>query len=96
MSAVGALVIVAVWALIGVSASIWMGRHGHEPFGWGTLGSLLGPSSCSLPVPTRERTRDLAAVVSVAAAVRRRHSSAASPSPFPAEVPPPVLIVSAS
>jgi nucleotide-binding universal stress UspA family protein len=44
MSATAALLIfVLVWLAIGVVASLVMGRRGHEPFIWGTLGAALGP-----------------------------------------------------
>ncbi len=37
------LVVIVVWLLIGVVASVVMGRRGHRPFTWGILGAALGP-----------------------------------------------------
>ncbi len=36
-------IIAALWVLIGVTASIVMGRRGHSSFTWLLLGALLGP-----------------------------------------------------
>ena len=44
MSPTGALLaVVIVWLVIGIVASIAMGRRGHHPFTWGALGAVLGP-----------------------------------------------------
>lgn len=40
---VALLIILAVWVTIGVTASIFMGRRGHNPFAWLALGMILGP-----------------------------------------------------
>lgn len=37
------LTIAAVWVLIGVTASLVMGRRGHSSYTWLLLGALLGP-----------------------------------------------------
>jgi nucleotide-binding universal stress UspA family protein len=37
------LILLAVWVTIGVIASIFMGRRGHNPFAWLALGAILGP-----------------------------------------------------
>ncbi len=37
------LLVGAVWAAIGVAASILMGRRGHSSFAWLVLGAALGP-----------------------------------------------------
>jgi nucleotide-binding universal stress UspA family protein len=44
MSATTALFIfLGVWVTIGIVASIFMGRRGHNPFAWLVLGTMLGP-----------------------------------------------------
>lgn len=58
--------IAGLWALVGVAASIVMGRRGHNPFAWLLLGAILGP----LVIPVAqvavrdERTRQRREVVS--------------------------------
>jgi nucleotide-binding universal stress UspA family protein len=37
------LILLVVWVTIGVVASIFMGRRGHNPFAWLVLGAILGP-----------------------------------------------------
>ena len=37
------LLVLLVWALIGVSTALVMGRRGHQPFTWLLLGFILGP-----------------------------------------------------
>jgi hypothetical protein len=39
----GLLAVVIAWVVIGIVASIAMGRRGHHPFTWGALGAVLGP-----------------------------------------------------
>lgn len=48
----------AVWLAIGVTASILMGRRGHDAFGWLLIGSILGPLAIPLAIRTirEERT----------------------------------------
>jgi nucleotide-binding universal stress UspA family protein len=61
MSATAALLIfVLVWLAIGVVASLVMGRRGHEPFIWGTLGAALGPLVIPLASGSVQRERDAA------------------------------------
>jgi hypothetical protein len=44
MSATTALFIVlGVWVTIGIVASIFMGRRGHNPFAWLVFGTIFGP-----------------------------------------------------
>jgi nucleotide-binding universal stress UspA family protein len=37
------IIVVLVWALLGVSMAVVMGRRGHQPFMWLVLGIVLGP-----------------------------------------------------
>ncbi len=37
------LILLVVWVTIGVIASIFMGRRGHNPFAWLVFGAILGP-----------------------------------------------------
>lgn len=37
------LILFMSFATIGVAASIFMGRRGHNPFAWLLLGAILGP-----------------------------------------------------
>lgn len=49
----------AAWALIGVTASIVMGRRGHNSFTWLLLGAVLGPLAVPLGVrAVRDERRD--------------------------------------
>lgn len=53
------LLIAGIWALIGVTASIVMGRRGHNWFTWLLLGALLGPLVVPLGLQTvRAERRD--------------------------------------
>jgi len=53
MSATAALAIVMlIWSLIGTAAAIIMGRHGHDRFTWGVLGTVLGPLVVPLALVT--------------------------------------------
>jgi len=45
------LVALLVWAAIGVTASIVMGRRGHDAFGWLLIGMALGP--LAIPIAVR-------------------------------------------
>jgi nucleotide-binding universal stress UspA family protein len=42
------LVVGAVWVAIGVTASVFMGRRGHDAFGWLVIGMVLGPLTIPL------------------------------------------------
>jgi nucleotide-binding universal stress UspA family protein len=60
MSATGALlVVVIVWLLIGVIASVVMGRRGHDPRFWGSLGALWGPLVIPLALSRGREDREL-------------------------------------
>ncbi len=37
------IIVALVWALLGVSMAVLMGRRGHQPFMWLVLGIVLGP-----------------------------------------------------
>jgi nucleotide-binding universal stress UspA family protein len=37
------IIVALVWALLGVSMAVVMGRRGHQPFMWLVLGIVLGP-----------------------------------------------------
>jgi nucleotide-binding universal stress UspA family protein len=47
----------ALWALIGVTASIVMGRRGHNSFTWLLLGAFLGPLVIPLAIGTARAAR---------------------------------------
>ena len=49
-------IIWALWALIGVTASIVMGRRGHSSFSWLLLGAILGPLVIPLALGTARAT----------------------------------------
>jgi len=51
-----------VWLAIGLTASVMMGRRGHDAFGWLVIGTVLGPVAIPIAVrtireeqPTRRR-----------------------------------------
>jgi nucleotide-binding universal stress UspA family protein len=44
------LSVAAVWAVIGLTLSLVMGRRGHNGFGWLVLGCLLGPLAVALAI----------------------------------------------
>jgi nucleotide-binding universal stress UspA family protein len=48
----------ALWIVIGVSASIVMGRRGYSPFAWLLLGAILGPLVIPLAVGTVRAARE--------------------------------------
>ena len=48
----------ALWIVIGVSASIVMGRRGYNPFAWLLLGATLGPLVIPMAVGTVRATRE--------------------------------------
>jgi nucleotide-binding universal stress UspA family protein len=52
-------VIAAIWASIGIVASIVMGRRGHSAYTWLLLGAVLGPIVIPLSIPAiRSERRD--------------------------------------
>jgi nucleotide-binding universal stress UspA family protein len=56
MSATTALGALAVlWVGIGLLLALVMGRHGHDPFAWWLLGTLLGPLALPLAVAADQR-----------------------------------------
>lgn len=44
------LVIAGCWLLIGLGLAVEMGRRGYETYGWGVLGTLLGPFAIVLAI----------------------------------------------
>ena len=49
MSATTAMFTLAgIWIGIGLLLALVMGRHGHDPFAWWLLGTLLGPLALPL------------------------------------------------
>lgn len=44
------LVVGVVWVTIGITASVLMGRRGHDAFGWLVIGIVLGPVAIPLAV----------------------------------------------
>lgn len=53
------MIIAGSWALVGVAASIVMGRRGHSPFTWLLLGAILGPLAIPLALlALRDERRD--------------------------------------
>jgi hypothetical protein len=49
MSATTAMFTLAgIWIGIGLLLALVMGRHGHDPFAWWLLGTLLGPLAIPL------------------------------------------------
>jgi hypothetical protein len=51
------LIVAAIWVLSGLVASYFMGRRGHNPFGWWFLGAVFGPLVLVLAVDAvRRRT----------------------------------------
>jgi nucleotide-binding universal stress UspA family protein len=51
------LLVVLVWLLIGIVASVVMARRGHDLRRWGALGALWGPLVIPLAVSTHNRSR---------------------------------------
>jgi nucleotide-binding universal stress UspA family protein len=49
-SGVFVLFVVLLWVTIGVVLSLWLGRRGHNPFGWFVLGAILGPVAIAFAV----------------------------------------------
>jgi nucleotide-binding universal stress UspA family protein len=41
-----------VWLAIGLTASVMMGRRGHDAFGWLVIGTVLGPLAIPIAVRT--------------------------------------------
>jgi nucleotide-binding universal stress UspA family protein len=46
------LAAILVWLAIGLTASVVMGRRGHDPFGWLVIGTVLGPVAIPIAVRT--------------------------------------------
>lgn len=67
------------WVAIGLALSIWMGRRGHDSFGWLVTGALLGPLAIVLAVDARRRTEALQPA-------SLRHGPPAIPSSGPIDV----------
>jgi nucleotide-binding universal stress UspA family protein len=64
MSATTALLILAaVWVGVGLLLALVMGRHGHDPFAWWLLGTLLGPLALPLAISAQRRRRGQAWLV---------------------------------
>ena len=60
-TALGALA--ATWVAVGLLLAVVMGRHGHDPFAWWLLGTVLGPLALPLAVAAQQRLRGRAWVV---------------------------------
>jgi nucleotide-binding universal stress UspA family protein len=64
MSATTALpTLAATWVGIGLLLALIMGRHGHDPFAWWLLGTLLGPLALPLAVSAEHRRGERAWLV---------------------------------
>lgn len=48
----------AVWLVIGLTLSLFMGRRGHLAFGWFVLGTLMGPMALILAAAVRRHPED--------------------------------------
>ena len=48
-----------VWLAIGLTASIVMGRRGHDAFGWLVIGTVLGPLAIPIAVRTIREERPI-------------------------------------
>ena len=57
------LTLAATWIGIGVLLALLMGRHGHDPFAWWLLGTLLGPLALPLAVAAERRRGERAWLV---------------------------------
>jgi nucleotide-binding universal stress UspA family protein len=56
MSATTAMfTLVGIWIGFGLLLALVMGRHGHDPFAWWLLGTLLGPPALPLAVSAERR-----------------------------------------
>lgn len=44
------VLIAAVWLAVGLGLAVFMGRRGHNAFGWGVIGVLLGPLGVALAI----------------------------------------------
>ncbi|HSO56490.1 MAG TPA: hypothetical protein VL330_27970 [Actinomycetes bacterium] len=56
MSATTAMFMLAgIWIGFGLLLALIMGRHGHDPFAWWLLGTLLGPLAVPLAVSSEGR-----------------------------------------
>jgi nucleotide-binding universal stress UspA family protein len=64
MSATTALLaLAATWVGVGLLLALVMGRHGHDPFAWWLLGTLLGPLALPLAVSAQRRREEQAWLV---------------------------------
>jgi nucleotide-binding universal stress UspA family protein len=61
MSATTAMFTLAgIWIGIGLLLALVMGRHGHDPFAWWLLGTLLGPLAIPLALSAERRQAERA------------------------------------
>jgi nucleotide-binding universal stress UspA family protein len=61
MSATTALLtLAATWVGVGLLVALVMGRHGHDPFAWWLLGTILGPLVVPLVAAAEHRRADRA------------------------------------
>jgi nucleotide-binding universal stress UspA family protein len=61
MSATTAMFTLAgIWIGIGLLLALVMGRHGHDPFAWWLLGTLLGPLALPLALSAERRQAERA------------------------------------
>jgi nucleotide-binding universal stress UspA family protein len=61
MSATPAMFTLAgIWIGIGLLLALVMGRHGHDPFAWWLLGTLLGPLALPLALSAERRQAERA------------------------------------
>src|SRR5512133_3687934 len=60
-TALGALA--ATWVGVGLLLALIMGRHGHDPYAWWLLGTLLGPLAFPLAVAAERRREERAWLV---------------------------------
>ena len=68
MSATTAMFILAgIWIGFGLVLALIMGRHGHDPFAWWLLGTLLGPVALPLAVSAERRQAEQAEQLRVGA-----------------------------
>lgn len=52
-------ILAAVWVAIGLTLGTWMGRRGHNGFGWLVLGVVMGPFAVLLAVVARREDEQL-------------------------------------
>jgi hypothetical protein len=66
------LTLAAIWVATGLLTGLAMGRHGHDPFAWWLLGSLLGPLVVPLAVAALRWSQGSSRVLGEGAAARDR------------------------